>query len=314
MRVIIEKPELEPFIETRVRSWSPTVRYLSQTEVHVYALAIAASVLLSFFPFLIVMMTLLRDVLHLKAAETALIFALHDYFPNDLASAILYNLGKVTHTRFQITSLVLLLFTANGIFEPLEVALNRAWGVTKNRSYIHNQILSLFMILLCGGLALGSMVLTALNPDFLKGNLLKVFAYKVAAIPITILALFFVYWILPNRRVPARRVMPVAAAVGVGMEALKYLFLWAWPWLNAKFRNEYGDIFKYSVSVILFSMLTAFLVLAGAEWSAREQVVSELRTDQIPEGLRRSLENPSRIPAHASIPAVEGSGTSEAEV
>ena len=69
MRVIIEKPELEPFIENRVRSWSPTVQYLSQTEVHVYALAIAASVLLSFFPFLIVMMTLLRDVLHFRAAR-----------------------------------------------------------------------------------------------------------------------------------------------------------------------------------------------------------------------------------------------------
>ena len=27
--------------------------------------------------------------------------------------------------------MLLLLFTANGIFEPLEVALNRAWGVSE---------------------------------------------------------------------------------------------------------------------------------------------------------------------------------------
>lgn len=252
-----------------MRHWTPTLHYLSQTEVHVYALAIGASVLLSFFPFLIVMMTLLRDVLHFKAGETALVYALQDYFPKELASKILDNLKKVTHTRFQITSLVVLLFTANGIFEPLEVALNRAWGVTKNRSYIANQILSLFMILLCGGLAMGSMVLTALNPEFVKGDLLKMFAYKVAAIPITILSLIFVYWLLPNRRVPVGRVIPVAAAVGLGMEALKYLFLFAWRWLNTKLNNEYGDLFKYSVSVILLSMLTSFLVLAGAEWSAR---------------------------------------------
>lgn len=269
MRVIIEKPELDPFIESRVRRWRPTVHYLSQTEVHVYALAIAASVLLSFFPFLIVMVTLLRDVLHFKAAESALFFALRDYFPGELAALIQKNLTKVTHERFQVTSLVLLLFTANGIFEPLEVALNRAWGVTKNRSYIGNQILSLFMILLCGGLALGSIVLTALNPEFVKGDLLKMFAFKIAAIPITILSLFLTYWILPNRRVPVARVIPVAAVVGLGMEVLKYVFLWAWPWLNAKFRNEYGDVFKYSISVIVFSMLTSFLVLAGAEWSAR---------------------------------------------
>ena len=275
MRLIIEKPELDPFIEARVRRWSPTVHYLSQTEVHVYALAIAASVLLSFFPFLIVMVTLLRDVLHFKTAESALFYALRDYFPGELASLIQKNLTKVTHERFQVTSLVLLLFTANGIFEPLEVALNRAWGVAKNRSYIGNQILSLFMILLCGGLALGSIVLTALNPEFVKGDLLKMFAFKIAAIPITILSLFLTYWILPNRRVPVARVIPVAAVVGLGMEVLKYVFLWAWPWLNAKFRNEYGDVFKYSISVILFSMLTSFLVLAGAEWSARPEGLSQ---------------------------------------
>ena len=128
LRIIIEKPELEPFIEARVRHWSPTIRYLSQTEVHVYALAIGASVLLSFFPFLIVIMTLLRDVFHFDKGVEALVFALKSYFPKDLAAELLKNLDKITHTRFQITSLVLLLFTANGIFEPLEVALNRALG------------------------------------------------------------------------------------------------------------------------------------------------------------------------------------------
>jgi YihY family inner membrane protein len=269
LRVIIEKPQLDPFLETRVRRWSPTIRYLSQTEVHVYALAIAASVLLSFFPFLIVMLTLLKDVLHFHNAQDALVFAMKSYFPQDLVQEILKNLTKLTRRRFQITSLIMLLFTANGIFEPLEVALNRAWGVEKNRSYIMNQLLSLFMILLCGGLALCSVLLTEINPQFTSGNWLWSLAYKAAAIPITMLSLFLTYWLLPNRRVPVKRVLPVAAAVGVGLELLKYTFLRTWPWLNTKLRNEYGDTFKYAVSVIIFSMLTSFLVLAGAEWSAR---------------------------------------------
>jgi uncharacterized BrkB/YihY/UPF0761 family membrane protein len=191
----------------------------------------------------------------------------------------------MTHTRFQITSVVLLLFTANGIFEPLEVALNRAWGVRENRSYIANQLLSLFMILLCGGLALGSVMLTALNPQFARGKWLPLFAFKVAAIPITMLSLFLTYWILPNRRVPVRRVMPVAVVVGIGMEAMKYLFLRAWPWLNQKFSNEYGDTFKYSVSLIVFSMMTSFLVLAGAEWSARGRRDEDEGASEDPEAL-----------------------------
>ena len=257
--------------------WRPTVRYLSQTEVHVYALSIGASVLLSFFPFLIVMLTLIRDVFHLPLAESALVFALRDYFPGDLGGFIIRNLTKVNHGRFQLTSIVLLLFTANGIFEPLEVALNRAWGVEENRSYVKNQILSLFMILLCGGLTLGSVLLTAVNERFVSVQYgisvlptwMSLGIFKLGAIPVTILSLFLVYWILPNCRVPARRVMPVAVIVGPGLEALKYVILFAWPWLDRKFQNEYGP-FNYSVAIVVFSLLASFLVLAGAEWSARK--------------------------------------------
>ena len=74
-RLASETTELGPY------GWSPTFRYLSQTEVHVYALSIGASVLLSFFPFLIVILALLRNVLHIRSAEQALVFALQDYFP-----------------------------------------------------------------------------------------------------------------------------------------------------------------------------------------------------------------------------------------
>jgi membrane protein len=276
LHIIADKPNIVTGPEPPPQRWRPTVRYLSQTEVHVYALSIGASVLLSFFPFLIVVLTLIRQVFHFPLAERALVFALSDYFPGDLGGFIVRNLTKVNHGRFQITSIILLLFTANGIFEPLEVALNRAWGVEANRSYVRNQILSLFMILLCGGLTLGSVLLTAMNTRFITaqyGNqdvpkwlLLGIF--KLGAIPVTILSLFLVYWILPNRRVPARRVMPMAVLVGIALEGLKYVFLFAWPWLDKKFQNEYGP-FNYAVSIVIFSLLAALVVLAGADWSAR---------------------------------------------
>src|SRR5438270_7065460 len=111
MHIVAEDREpagVQP-IEAESHRWRPTIRYLSQTEVHVYALAISASVLLSFFPFLIVMLTLLRDVLHFPAAEQALVLALGDYFPGDLGAFIVKNLTKVNHGRFQVTSIILLL-------------------------------------------------------------------------------------------------------------------------------------------------------------------------------------------------------------
>src|SRR3954454_706450 len=112
-----------------------------ETEAHVYALAISASVLLSFFPFCNVMLSFCRNVLHWRAAEEAIYLALNDYFPGELAGLIHRNL--VLKGDLHLGSMTLLPFTASGIFEPLEVALNRAWSSTVNRSYVRNQLVAL---------------------------------------------------------------------------------------------------------------------------------------------------------------------------
>lgn len=263
------------------RYWARTVQYCMRTEVHVHALAVAASVLLSFFPFLVVMISLCRYGLHWPAAVNAIFIALNDYFPGEMGGFIGRNLLAVVGSRgpMQITSIVLLLITANGIFEPLEVALNSAWGAKVNRSYWKNQLLSLGLILICGGLALLSFILTALNRQFLGDFLglpvhvpqwMSIVFFKFAAVPISILALFLVYWLLPNRRVPPLRVVPEAILVGLGLELLKYLNLLTWPLLKEKLQREYGP-FYISVTIVLFSFLAAMLVLAGAEWAARER-------------------------------------------
>jgi membrane protein len=112
--------------------WKPTVTYLMRTEAHVYALAIAASTLLSFYPFIIVILSFCRNVPHWPAAVDAVYMALNDYLPGDLGDFVRRNLAP--RKAVEITSMLLLLFSANGVFLPLEVALNRAWGAAKNRS------------------------------------------------------------------------------------------------------------------------------------------------------------------------------------
>jgi membrane protein len=263
-----------------LRHFAPTARYCVRTEVHVHALAVSAGVLLSFFPFLIVMISLCRYGFHWKGAVNAIFIALNDVFPGELGAFLKRNLVAVVESRgpMQITSIVLLLFTANGIFEPMEVALNGVWGVKQNRSYLKNQLLSLGLIFLCGGLALLSFILTALNEAYL-GNLLGFTArvplwislafFKFAAVPISILALFLVYWLLPNRRVPPMRIAPVAILVGLAFELLKYVNLLTWPLLKDKLQKEYGP-FYISVTIVLFSFIASMIVLAGAEWAARE--------------------------------------------
>ena len=149
------------------RFFRPTAAYLMETETHVYAFSIAANALISFFPFLIVMASLFRYLLRWPEAENAVYMALRDYFPysDQYGNFVERNLRFVvaSHGAVQVVSLLLLLFAANGIFEPLEVALNRAWGVLKNRSFLMNQVVSLALILVVGALAVLSTMLTAAN-------------------------------------------------------------------------------------------------------------------------------------------------------
>jgi membrane protein len=255
----------------------PTVRYWLQTEVHVFALSMAAAVLLSAFPFLIVVMSLCRYGLHWSAGVNVLDTALGDFFPGDMGDFIRRNLRAVVESRgpSQITSLFLLLFTANAVFEPLEVALNKVWGVPTNRSYVRNQIVSLGLIFLCGGLTLISFVLTAMNRQIVAGwvrvpAFLGVLLFKLAALPILILALGFMYWLLPNRKIAPGQIVPVAILVGLALELLKYINLLTWPFLKAKLQKEYGP-FYISVTIVLWSFMSAMVILAGAEWTARRK-------------------------------------------
>jgi membrane protein len=247
-----------------------------ETEAHVYALAISASVLLSFYPFLMVMLSFTRDVLAWPAAQQAIYLAVGDFFSGEPGVFLLRNLQPWMVPKLHFMSMLLLLFTANGVFEPLEVALNRAWGVTENRSYIRNQVVAIGMIFLCGGLALVSLMLTAANSRWITdvsgtgavGNWLNLLIFKLAAVPISMLALFLVYWLLPNRKVEPRRVVPVAIVVGLVLEGLKYVNLAVSPMLTEKLNREYG-IFRFSATILLLSFVSSLAVLAGAHWTAR---------------------------------------------
>ena len=111
----------------------PTLRYLMETEVHVFAFSVSAGMLLSFFPFVTVMLSLCRYVFKWRAAVNAIYFTMDDYFPDAFGHFLRRNFEATVESRgpVQIVSLLLLFFTASGIFEPLEVALNRIWSCSK---------------------------------------------------------------------------------------------------------------------------------------------------------------------------------------
>ncbi len=275
-RAVLSTPAKGWFLQ----AFGPTLSYWMETEVHVYAFSIAANVLLSFFPFLIVILSICRHLLGWHGADNVISVVLTDFFSGDantrdtLGNFVYRNLTEHVGSRgMPIVSVFLLLFAANGIFEPLEVALNRAWGITKNRSYLRNQLVSFGLILICGSLALASTAFTGINlmrvgTTFPNFPFIGVIMFKMAALPVSILILFLVYWKLPNATVNWRSVLPAAIMVGLALEVLKNINLLTWRLWQWKLEPEYGPFYR-SATIILWSFFGAMIILAGAEWSAR---------------------------------------------
>jgi YihY family inner membrane protein len=253
-----------------------TLRYLMQTEVHTYAFSVAANSILSFFPFIVLLLTVVHRVFHSQEMYNVVLQLLRDYLPSnqDFVIRNLQFLASV-HGRGQVLSFVMLLIASTGVFLPLEVALNSVWGFKKNRSYLMNLVVSLGLALACGCLAMLSIALTAHNLRVLGRVLGDGFVFaalgsvvlKASAIAATICIYFLIYWLLPHGKVPMRAVLPAAIITGLLSEGAKYLYILVLPWLN--FQEVYGP-FAVSVTMIFWSFWSGMLLLGGAYLSAAE--------------------------------------------
>jgi membrane protein len=267
--------------------------YMVRTEVHTYAFSVAAQVILSLFPFIVLMLTIAQKVFHSQRMVDVVTAMMSNFLPAN-QDFVMRNMRYLAfaHTQTKIISVIMLLITATGVFLPLEVALNSVWGVTKNRSYLHNQVVSLGMALGVSVLAMASVGLSASqravmdfvffgHTDNFVFTFIGDFFLKICAVLASIGLFFLIYWGLPNRKVPARAVLPTAIVMGILWEIAKYLYILALPKLD--FRSVYGP-FEVSVGLIMWAFLSGLLLLGGAYVSATRQALREAREADIERG------------------------------
>ena len=260
-----------------------TLRYLTRTEVHTFAFSVAANSILSFFPMMVMLMTVVRKVIHSSAMNDVIVELLRDYLPTG-QDFIVRNLNALVNARkgAQVASLVILLFTSTGIFLPLEVALNQVWGIKKNRTYLGNQLISFALAFAVAVLALASVALAAGNQALFGasfkggiGGVMGLVIMKSFALLASIAIFFLIYWALPNGRIAAMDVLPAAAVMGIIWELAKYLYILALPWLD--FKEVYGP-FSISVTLIIWAFISSLLLLGGAHLSAAGQKIQAYPT------------------------------------
>ncbi|HUB00693.1 MAG TPA: YihY/virulence factor BrkB family protein [Terracidiphilus sp.] len=257
--------------------------YLLDSEVHTFAFSVAANAIISFIPFAVLLYALSISVFHSQGMVKVVNDMVNYYLPsatkdpNWLVDNILRETVRplVTHHGVQIFSLVMILISCTGIFLPLEVALNQAWGIHKSRNYLFNQLIAFGLALLMVALAMASIfvnesaqtLLTILffhhTDNFIFRGVSYVWLSTTTGIA-AIVFFFFIYWLLPNRKVPWRPVLRTAIITGIVWLTARMIYAAALPHLNL---NSFYGPFFVSVGVLFWAYISGLILFAGAQFS-----------------------------------------------
>jgi membrane protein len=280
------------------KSGTALIAYLLDSEVHTFAFSVAANAIISFIPFVVLLYTLALSVFHSPAMK-AIVDNMVSYFlpaatkdPGWVARTIVAEavMPLLKRHSAQAFSLVMILISCTGIFLPLEVALNQAWGVTKSRNYIFNQVIAFGLALLMVGLAVCSIGVNVGVDTVLKAALVhpgdnwffKALNYSYGAMSYvwltlstgvaSILFFFAVYTILPNRKVPWRPVLRTSIITGLIWLISRFIFVAVLPRLDLQ--TLYGPFF-ISVGLLFWAYISGLILFAGAQFSVRKTGIRE---------------------------------------
>ena len=272
---------VEPVKKSKWYRWrkdgTALVSYLLDSEVHTFAFSVAANAILSFIPFTVLLYTLSLSVFH-SSMMVSVVNDMVNYFLPSVASKdwVANNLElAAAHQGVQLFSLIMILIACTGIFLPLEVALNQAWGVTKSRNYLANQVVAIGLAILMVALGMSSILLNAGMRDLLTVvffhhtdnivfNGISFLLLAATTGVASILFFFSIYWLLPNRKVPWRSVLRTSIYTGVIWLAARYIFVAILPHLDLK--ALYGP-FYVSVGLLFWAYVSGLILFAGAQFS-----------------------------------------------
>ena len=247
-----------------------TGREFQKDEGFTMAAAIAYYALFSFFPVVLLMITVSSFFFSSATAQKEVIAWAERYIPasGDLIRA---NIGQILRARgtVSIVALLGLLWSASGVFTALDRVVNRAWDVTELRPFWQQKFLAFGMIVGAGGLLLVSIISTTafsvirrlrlpLTSWQILGNLLPV--------TLTIFIFLLLYKMLPNTTVRWSDVWLGALLTGLGWELAKYLFTW-YLTSFASYNLVYGSV-SLIIAFLVWSYYTGVIIIWGAEFTA----------------------------------------------
>jgi membrane protein len=207
--------------------WRGSVEFYNSDDL-TYAASIAYYGLLSLFPFFLLLFSILAAFTSDVSRRTAVVSFMLRYFPThfDFLSAQLDALQPM-RLRVGAGGAAALVWAALGVFSAISSAVNHAWGVEQQRSYLRHKLFSFLMLLAAGVILLAALLLVSALQivhatwfadivDRFPGLLvLGSLLVRYAATVMLIVVVGLIYFYVPNTRVRFRDVWPGAILTGV---------------------------------------------------------------------------------------------------
>lgn len=266
---------------------------LYNSEDLTFASSIAYYSLLSLFPFLMLLFSILGSVTADPRERSTILEFILRYFPRQF-EFVTTQMDSLQSARIQlgVTGSLLMIWASMGVFGAITSAVNHAWGVEKQPSYLKHKLVSFIMLVAASVLLLaGLLLISAINVVEARWfavvaarapqlSVLHHFAIRWATTAVFIAVVGLIFYFVPNAKVRFRDVWVGAVVTGFAWRGALMGFSW-----YVKDLTRFSDVHGSIAAVVVFLLwiyISAVLLLYGVEVTAANARLRRHRPDEIP--------------------------------
>jgi membrane protein len=262
-----------------VRSAWRGISELYNSDGLTHAASIAYYALLSLFPFLLLMLSMLGSVTADPSDRDRVVAFAFEYFPRQFEFITgQLDAFRTATLRIGVGGVIALVWASLGFFNAVTSAVDHAWAVEKRRSFLKHRLVGFLMLLSAGGILLVAIVIVSAAKvaqtrwfGALEVNS-AVIAWLSGVVANQLATLLFIgcvaliFYFIPNTRVRFRDVWPGAILVGLLWRGALSLFSW-----YARDLASWNVIHGSVTTVVVFLLwiyVCAVILLYGVEMTA----------------------------------------------
>jgi membrane protein len=258
-----------------------------------YAASVGFYGLVSLFPFMLMVLSIVGTATADESRRMAVVDFIFTYFPRRF-DFLTHQIDVLRQSRVQlgIGGTLGLVWAAMGVFSAVTSAVNHAWGVEKQRSYLRHKFFAFLMLLTSGALLLAVLLIVsmvqiaraswfpAMAVHFPMLQSLTGMLLRWATLAMLILVVGFIFYFVPNAEVKFKDVWAGAIVTGVMLKTAMAAFSW-----YVRDMSRYTEINGSIAAVVVFLVwvyTSAVILLYGVEMTAAYARLRSGRSDDAP--------------------------------